>query len=352
MSISSVKGVNIDSICACVPKNEIENRIFGQNLYGDSLDNVIMATGVEKRRICISRETTAVELSVAAAEEIFSKGIIKKEEIGGVIFVTFTPKFVMPCNAAQCQNILKLDKNIPAYDLNLACSGYVYGLWIASLMAVSLQKKILLLDGDKQSHLVSKHDKSTALLFSDAGSASVISTESSNNEWYFNFYTDGAGDNALKIEDGGSLNWFSEASFEVLTDHEGNKRKRTDLFMNGLDVFKFVTLQVPRNIKHLMESIPVTADQVDRFVFHQANLFMINQLAKILKVPKEKVPKTINKYGNSSSSTIPLTIADQLRNEITGKMLLSGFGAGLSIGSAVINMNKTNNYGVIEYDEW
>jgi 3-oxoacyl-[acyl-carrier-protein] synthase-3 len=351
MSVTIVEGVKLESVCACVPKNEIINKEFGKELFGDSLDNVISATGVERRRICKNKATTALELSIAAAEKIFLESGTERSEIGGIIFVTFTPKFIMPCNAAQCQDILGLNKNIPAFDINLACSGYVYGLWIASLMAGSLQTKILLLDGDKQSHLVSKDDKTTALLFSDAGSATIVSPAECSSKWYFNFYTDGSGEGALKIEDGGSLNWFSESSLDLQTDLEGNKRKRTDLYMNGLNVFKFVTLQVPKNINQLLDGAQLTSDQIDRFVFHQANLFMINQIAKSLKAPKEKVPVTIGMYGNSSSSTIPLTITGGMKEINFGKVLLSGFGAGLSIGSAIINMENTKNHGVIEYEE-
>jgi 3-oxoacyl-[acyl-carrier-protein] synthase-3 len=354
MTFCCVENVQIDAVCGCVPANEIDNHEFGKKLFGEELENIILATGIEKRRICKNKETTALDLSVNAAEIIFNQGGINKKDIGGVVFVTFTPDNIMPCNAALCQHRLELSTGIPAFDVNLACSGYPYGLWVSSMMAKSLNRKILLLDGDKQSHIVSSQDESTALLFSDAGSASIISPSDKNNKFYFSFMTDGSKREVLSIEDGGSKNWFSKESLNYITYENDNKRRKTDIYMDGFEVFKFVVQQVPKNIKTLLSTSGIEKDEIDFLVLHQANKYMVRQIAKALKIGIEKVPMTMDIYGNSSSATIPITLASGLKErepKKKDKIIMSGFGAGLSIGSAILDVESGFSYGVHDYEE-
>lgn len=354
MSASLIEGVRIEALCASVPKNTIKNSEAGRELYGDALDNIIVATGVENRRVLKNSRNTAVELSIHAAEKIFSDNRISREDIGGVLFVTFSPANIMPNNATLCQHLLGLEKAIPAFDINLACSGYPYGLWTAAMMAKALNKKVLLLDGDKQSHFVSPYDKATAILFSDAGSATVVSPDGTGNRWFFDFYSDGGSREALIIKHGGSKEWFCEESLSFVDDGEGSSRRATDLYMNGLDVFKFVTMQLPRSIKKILEETQTDKEGIDYFVFHQANRYMLMQVAKMLKIDRNKVPLTIDKYGNSSSATIPVTIASELADVLSAdskRIVLAGFGAGLSIGTALIDAGPFNNLGIIEFEE-
>lgn len=355
MSFSQVDNVTIEAICGCVPKNEINNAEIGKELFQEELDNVILATGIEKRRVCKKPTTTALDLSVTAAQTIFKKSDINKNDIGGIVFVTFTPDHIMPFNAGTCQHKLGLPIDIPGFDINLACSGYPYGLWVASMMANNLQKKILLLDGDKQSHLVSSKDEATALLFSDAGTASIISPTKEKSTFYFSFFTDGEKKDVLVIEDGGSRNWISQESFTFKALDKKGKRRKTDIFMNGFEVFRFAVQNVPKNLKALVEHIHLSMEDFDLLVLHQANKYMVSQIAKAVKIPLQKTPMTMNIYGNSSSATVPITLASHLysnNNEsIYQKALVSGFGAGLSIGSAAIDLGNCISYGVCEYEE-
>lgn len=354
MSFCHVENVKIEAICGCVPSHEINNTEFGKKLFFDDLENIISATGIKKRRVCKNKKTTALDLSVSAAEIIFTNNESLRDKIGGVVFVTFTPDNIMPFNAAFCQHKLKLSSYIPAFDINLACSGYPYGLWIAALMAKNLNSKVLLLDGDKQSHLVSSQDEATALLFSDAGTATIISPCENNNTFYFSFMTDGKKKDALIIEDGGSKNWFSKNSLMFMNCDKNNKRRKTDIYMNGFEVFKFVMQNVPKNIKKLIDLCHITKDDIDFLVLHQANKYMVTQIAKAVQIPIDRVPMTMDIYGNSSSASVPITLASRLKNQEFNKpkkILLSGFGAGLSIGTAVIDIKTCLSYGVHDYEE-
>jgi len=221
-------------------------------------------------------------------------------------------------------------------------------------MANNLNRKVLLLDGDKQSHLVSSQDEATALLFSDAGTATVISPCKSDSTFYFSFMTDGGKKDVLVIKDGGSKNWFSENSLVFMDCEKKSKRRKTDIYMDGFEVFRFVVQNVPKNIKSLLELCHLTKDDIDLLVLHQANKYMLIQIAKVLKIPIDKVPMTMGVYGNSSSATVPITLASRLKSHglnQNNKILLSGFGAGLSIGSAVIDLGKCLSYGVHDYEE-
>jgi len=351
MDISKIEGVKIDGIYGCVPSIEIDNRIYGANLFGDSLDNLIKATGIEKRRIC-SSNVTSYDLSLEAARSLISDLNLEQDEIGGVVYVTFTPDNIMPNNATKAQSDLNLSNSIAAFDVNLACSGYVYGLWVASMMAKSLNKKVLLLDGDKQSHITSPRDKSTALLFGDAGSATLLSPdENQNHEFTFSFYTDGKGRDALIIKDGAARNIFNSESLVYKRDSDGNELRAVDIKMAGMDVFKFVVQDVKNYILQYLTDIDKNTEDYDYLILHQANIYMIKQLCKKIGFPIDKLPITANKYGNSASATIPITISSELREcNKDLNLLVSGFGAGLSLGVGSIKINKDTKLRLIDYE--
>ena len=354
MGITEIEGVKIEALCGCVPEHSIDNLTIAKELFGIEAEEKIKSIGIKKRRVLKNEENSSLTLCVEAAKKIFVEKTTYKHEIGAIVFVTVSPARTLPNNATSVQHLLDLDKNIPAFDINLACSGYAYGLWISSLMAKNLNKKVLLLDGDKQSHMTSLKDKSTGLIFSDAGSATIISPFENKNKWFFNFETDGSKRDALTITDGGSENYFNENSLEYVTDVEGNSRRNIDIYMDGLGVFKYVVNQVPKNIKPLLKKIEDENINLDYLVLHQANKFMLDYVAKKLKIPSEKVPISVTDFGNSSSATVPLTIANNLSEKINQEntnMIISGFGAGLSIGSGLINIGSCFCPGVIELHE-
>jgi 3-oxoacyl-[acyl-carrier-protein] synthase III len=351
MIISSISNINIEAIAACVPKNKINNYEFAKiNLSGD-LSSTIKAIGTDERRVVKNDNTTALDLSVLAAKELL-KDNFNPQEFGAIIFVTLTPDNLMPNNASYAQSLLGFDKNIAAYDINHACSGFIYGLWNAAMIANNLQKKVLLLDGDVNSHYVSPWDKSTALLFGDAGSATIVTPSEMNSNWNFTFMTDSTHRDALNVGIG-FRNLLKKENLDYKDYPDGSKRRDIDMSMKGEDVFNYVVLTVPKIIKEFLNEIESDVNEHEYLVLHQANAFMLRKLARKIDFPLEKVPISMNKYGNTSSVSIPLNICSELTNVIgrkSSKLLLCGMGAGLSTGLVSLTLNKSFINNIIEVD--
>ena len=352
MIISTITGIKIDAISACVPKNKIENRKFANEHFESNMESIIKAVGIDERRVVRKDDTTSFDLSIESAKEIFKDEQLKKSDFGAIVFVTLTADKLMPNNASYAQHILGFDENIAAFDINHACSGYIYGLWNAALIAKSINKKVLLLDGDINSRYVSPWDKSTALLFGDAGSATVISPTTDNNEWNFTFKTDASHRDALNVGIG-FRDLLKKEHLDYNEYPDGSKKRFIDMSMKGEDVFNYVVLKVPKIISEFLEEIEGEVSDYDSLILHQANAFMLRKLARKIKFPLENVPMSMNKYGNTSSASIPLNICSELKNDISNKssdLLLCGMGAGLSTGVASINIDKCFCTGVIEID--
>ena len=350
---AKIGGVKIAGLSACLPSNIISNKEAGAELYGDEIDGVIKTTGVAERRAVPEGKATALDLCVKAAERLFEYSCCDKEKIGGIIFVTSSPDFLMPNNATSAQHRLGLTNAIAAFDINLACSGYVYGLWTAAMAAKSMGRSILLLDGETNSHFASPKDRATAILFGDAGTATIIEPCEENTSWTFAFETDGSKRDALIIQEGGYRNRANVHSAEYRQYPDGGTRRGIDMKMDGMEVFNFVVRSVPKCLEYLMGQTSTSPEDYDVLALHQANLFMIKQVAKRMKFPMDKVPVTIDKYGNSSSATIPVTLASELHEKIEKeniKVLASGFGAGLSLASVSMELGPCSCPGVVEYE--
>jgi len=351
---TTITGFKVEGLCACVPKEEIDNREYGKALFGEDLEGIVQTIGVSKRRVCPEGETTSLDLCVCAAKRLFERGDYDPGSFGGIVCVTQTPDLTLPNNATYAQHLLGLPQSTAAFDINLACSGYPYGLYVAGMMASTMRKRVLLLDGDTHSHFVSPHDKTTALLFGDAGSATVLAPRDvEGSETSFLFHTYGESRQALHIPDGGYRNRVNPHSGEYREYENGNRRRPIDMYMDGMAVFDFVAKRVPKALQQLLDEMRKTVRDLDWLVLHQANLFMIKQVAKKIKMDLTKLPVCIHKYGNSSSTTVPLTIASELAASVREKantILMSGFGAGLSIGTALLSIGPCCCPGVVEYE--
>jgi len=352
VKFSSVKGVSFGGVCACVPAHSVDNAEFGRELFGDDIENAIKATGIRTRRVCPpDGGITALDLSVKAAKTLLENHPIAASDIGGVLFVTQTPDHDMPNNASYAAHLLDLPTDCVATDMSLACSGYVYGLWIAALMALSIQAPLLLLAGENHSYSTSPYDRSTALLFGDAGTATLLVPEG-DSEWHFAFLTDGSQREALIIPEGRARRPFNERSLEYSTWPDGGVRRPIDIRMDGMAVFNFVVRNVPGCLASLLEKHGSASNSLDYLLLHQANLYMMKQVAKKLKVPLEKMPVSLDRYGNSSSATIPVTICSELQKNVTvrsHRIMAAGFGAGLSISAALMDLGPCVCPGVVEY---
>ena len=323
MRIQKIDGVAIEGICTCLPAKSEDNLARCTEVYGDEKKamSIVKATGINSRRI-VEAGTSSLDLCVKAAQALIEEIGLAPEEVGAVIDVTFTPERPMPCNACQAQRRLGLPKDLMAFDINLACSGWAYGMSVAGMLAKSLGKKVLLLDGDTQTTYMEKSDAATVPVMADVGTATLVAPSvDATAEWKFSFLTDGSKGDALTLPFGGTIS------------------------MDGLGIFKFVTMDVLYFIRDFMAAEGLAPDGLDAFVPHQANIFMIQQIAKKLKFPPEKLKISGDVLGNSSSATVPTTIA---YTNARGKLLISGFGGGLSASVGVIQVSESCKLKVVE----
>ncbi|MDR1649533.1 MAG: ketoacyl-ACP synthase III, partial [Synergistaceae bacterium] len=298
---------------------------------------------------------TALDLSVAAAKKLLESRLSPASEIGGILFVTQTPDHDMPNNSSRAAHLLGLPADCAAADVSFGCSGYVYGLWLGALMTRSLGAPVLLLDGETHSYFTSPKDRGTSLLFGDAGSATLLTPDDApGTQWHFGFLTDGSKHDILVVPEGRSRRPFNERSLEYKTWPDGGVRRPIDIYMDGMAVFNFVVRNVPVCLTSLMEKHSVAAGDLDLLLLHQANLYMMKQVAKKLKIPLEKMPVSLDRYGNSSSATIPVTICSELQKSVADKphrVLAAGFGAGLSIAAVLMDLGPCVCPGIIEYSD-
>ena len=351
MEILDITGVRLVGISACIPQNIVNNRDACKDLF-DKVDTLIKATGINAR--CIADPgTTALDLGACAAQDLLRKTKTIADEIGAVICVTFTPEYLMPADAPSAQQRLGIPKYSLAFDINMACSGYGYGLYVAAMISKALSKKVLLLNGDIQSAYVSKKDKATFPVMADIGTATLIEPIENDQVWEFCFYTNGSGRNALYIPAGGSKHPIQEKDLQYNIYEDGSKRRNTDIYMDGFEIFRFVAKEVSRFLTEFMEACDISANSLDAFVPHQANIYMIEQLAKKLKIPRERVWKSGDVYGNPSSASIPLTIAlcaeEWFKSNRGGRIMMSGFGGGLSISACCLELPADAVYSITDY---
>ncbi|MFT7611174.1 MAG: 3-oxoacyl-[acyl-carrier-protein] synthase-3 [Parvicellaceae bacterium] len=340
MANFSISGVNITGVAACVPKNVVSN--YDYELLSESERRMLVKTiGVETRHVA-PKYTTTLDYACAAAEKLFETGNVDRSEIKLEIFVTQSRDYYLPSTAIIAQHKLGLGQDCMAFDIGLGCSGYTYGLSvIASMMKSTGIKKALLLVGDVSTVTCSYNDKSTYPLFGDAGTATLLELKE-GNEWHFDLHSDGSGEEAIKIPHGGMRNLLTADSLIEKKREDGNTRADLHLQLDGLTVFNFSISKVPKSIRAFMEQNNVVPTSLDHFVMHQANKLMNESIRKKLKFEPEQVPYSLDRYGNTSSASIPLTMVTELSNELkTPKsLLLSGFGVGLSWGHVLIQTNS------------
>lgn len=305
-------------------------------------EKIFDKTGIKERRIAAS-DQTAGDLAYEAANRLFAQGQISPDGVDFIILCTQAPDYILPTTACLLQTRLGVPRSAGALDINLGCSGFVYGLSLAKgLVETGAAKCVLLLTADTYSKYIHPLDKSVRTLFGDAAAATaVVASESARPAiGPFVFGTDGEGAGNLIVEAGLFRKPNDhETSLEVV-DASENVRTREHLYMNGAEVMAFSLKEVPKAANALLEKAGCNKEDIDIFVLHQANKFMLEALRKKLKLPEEKLPIVVEKTGNTVSSTIPLALA-QLRLDgrlLPGhRLMLVGFGVGYSWAACLVN---------------
>lgn len=338
MAIFQISDVRIAGISACVPKTSLSNHDYNWITRKDR-ELLIRTIGVESRHVAIKGQTSS-DLCFQAAEQLISALTWEKSEINLLIFVSQSRDYLIPSTSAILQDRLKLPKTCITLDINLGCSGYVYGLSvIGSLMKTTGIQKALLLVGDVSTVTSAYRDKSAYPLFGDSGTATALELKPGFPAMQFNLQTDGSGYEAIIIYDGGGRNLTTKKSFHVKKYGEGIYRNRLQTALNGIEVFNFSLREVVPNIKTTLNHFNRDLGEFDFLLFHQANRLINETIRKMLKVLPEKVPYSLQYYGNTSCASIPVTMVSQIRETLENKsqkLLLSAFGIGLSWGTALI----------------
>lgn len=354
MIISKFSNITIEGISCTIPTKHVNVRDFTPKFGEKNINNFIKMTGVEK--FYKSDESqTASDLAFIAAQDIIKKKNIELNTIGCLIFVTQTPDYHIPSTACVLHKRLQLTRDCVAFDINLGCSGFVYGInVISSLIANSNIEYGLLLVGDTPSKAISNEDQSAAMLFGDAGSAVLFAkNDEEKHSFTISLRTKGEGYRAIIQQAGGYRHPLGDS--EKTLKNDGNIRSDYDLYMNGTDVFNFTISEVPELIHNFLEKIQKTPETYDALVLHQANKFILKQIVKKTGFSIEQLPTSIELYGNTSVASIPLTLSHTYGNTINKEklhLLLSGFGIGLSWGVVDLYIDESNIFPIILSDEY
>ena len=322
-----------------LPPTTLDNGALASLYEGWSPEKIHAKTGIDSRHVA-DENVTAVDLAEQAAHSIFSKHGVSPDEIDFVLFCTQSPDYKLPSSACILQNRLGISRNAGALDFNLGCSGFIYGLALAKgLVTGGMSTNVLLLTAETYSKYVHPLDKSARTIFGDGAAAALIDADAAKSIGNFVFGTDGSGADKLIVKTGGARAPFVPNA-ETVVDASGNRRTINNLFMSGPDIFNFTLEIVPSTMDAVCAKNGISRDDVDLFVFHQANRFMLDTIRKINFIAQDKFYVDIADTGNTVSSTIPIALIraqEKGRLKQGMKVMVMGFGVGLSWGATIID---------------
>jgi 3-oxoacyl-[acyl-carrier-protein] synthase-3 len=331
VAVVKTPAFRIRAICSSVPDRAFDNLAETTAFDPKDVEKVVRMAGV-RRRYLASERICSSDLCAAAARRLLDRLEWDPGSVDALIFVTQTQDYLLPSTACLVQHWLGLSDGCAAFDVGLGCSGYPYGLWLASMMMASGGvKRVLLLHGETPTRFSDRSDRSVALLFGDAGSATALeaTTDRTDEPWWFSLHTDGAGWRDLIIEGGGFRNRFPDDS------------RKHFVSMNGAAIFNFAIKCVPTVIEETLTASATPREAVDYFILHQSNLFIMRHLTQKMKIPSEKVPLSIQEFGSAGGPSVPLTLTQgnlSRLDERALRLLLVGYGVGLSWGTALVSL--------------
>lgn len=346
---AKIKGVKISSISTCVPKNQLDLYSLSDQFGESEVNKIISTTGVKSIRQ-VDKRTTTSDLCYLSSKKILEANNLSPDEIDGLVFVSQTGDYIMPQTSHILQYRLGLREDTICFDLPIGCNGFIYGLFQASLLIQSSAcKRVLVLCGDTTTKIISDGDRSLKMVFGDGGSSTLV--EKGDGEMAFAIYSDGEKYQDLIIKSGGCRLPYSESNNDLIIDSDGNARKNSDLYMDGMSIFNFAIKRVPVLIDEILQYTGWRKEDVDLFALHQANKFMIDYLRKKMKVPLDKMPVVVDGFGNTGPATIPILLTELFNDNKLSKekVVLCGFGVGLSWGAVSCNLTNTNIIKTIEF---
>lgn len=352
ITCSSVKEIAIEGISVALPKKRLAvshfNKLFGE----DVVTKFSEVTGVQSYHRAIPQQT-ASDLGYEAAVDLIRRKNISTEDISYLVFVTQKPDFRVPSTAFHLHQRLNLPDGCLCFDLNLACSGFVYGLQvISSLLQQQGQGKALLITGDTSHRTFSPVDRTLIMLFGDSATATLIGCQPTAKDMNFALRTNSKKFKSIITPSGAYRN--RNASTDRIAWNDDIMRSDYDTHMKGMDVFGFSITDVPRLLNDFMKHQHNTPDDYDCFALHQANVYILKQIARKLKISMDKIPIALDRFGNNSSNSIPLVLADYYGGQDHGeqRIMMSGFGAGLSWACCDLYIETKAIHPILYTDEY
>lgn len=321
-----------------LPENILTNTQLEKEFAGWSAERIETKTGIKERHI-VKENETAFDLGFEAAK----KGLANydKEKIDFVLFCTQSTEYYLPSSACILQDKLGLRTDIGAFDYNLGCSGFIYGLAMAkSFIQSGMANNILLITSETYTKHIHAKDKSNRTIFGDGAAATIIEESEKNGIFEFLLGTNGSGYKNLIVPNGGLRKRY-DCNAQEIDDGSGSIRTANNLYMNGPEIFNFTIDVVPKVVSNVLKRNNTTLDEIDYVIFHQANKYMIEYLRKKIKIAKDKFYINMLHTGNTVSATIPIALRDCLDNKIIkedDKVLVVGFGVGYSWGGTIIEI--------------
>ena len=328
----------IKDIAYYLPQKIVTNEQIVADFPEWSVEKITEKVGIKQRHIA-AKDETATDLAIKAAESLFSKEFVKKEEIDYVLFCTQSPDYHLPTSACIIQHKLGLKKDIGALDFNLGCSGYVYGLSLAKgLIVAEIANNVLLLTSETYNKYIHPKDKGNRSIFGDGASATVVSRKGLAQIGDFVFGTNGEGASNLIVKTGCSR--FPKVANDLhFDDTNGNPLSSDYLFMDGSEIFAFTLMNVPKLLKQTLNKNGLSKESVDLYVLHQANKYMLDYLKKKCKIEDGKFYYCLENVGNTVSSSIPIALVEAIKDGAIHnnmKITLAGFGVGYSWAGTVL----------------
>ena len=326
-------------IASYIPSNVVTNDVFES--MGWSSKKIYAKTGISERRIA-DKDETALDIASKACENLFFEQNIDRNTIDYVIYCTQSPDFVIPNNSSILHHMLKLKESCATVDINQGCTGFMYSLSLAKGILTSQQaKNVLIVTSDTYSKYINEKDRANRTIFGDAATATLLNETDMSKIGQFVFGTDGSGAFNICVKTSGLKYPRTVETAKELPDDSGNIRSEENLFMSGGDVFSFTLEKVPEAVQKVLTTNNLYMSDIDFFVFHQANGFMLSHLKDKINIPDKKFPIVMEKTGNTVSSSIPLALKELVNSDKLCKgqrVMLVGFGVGYSWSATILTI--------------
>ncbi len=340
MALVTTSQVRIAGVFGCVPSRRFNNLTDATGFPREEVLKVTGMAGIRERRIA-GNAVCSSDLCAEAARGLLDRLGWPPASVDALIMVTQSPDYFLPSTSCVVQQRLGLSDRCATFDVGLGCSGYPYGLWLGAMMIQTGMQRVLVLHGETPSRFADDSDRSVSLLFGDAGSATALERSENAAPWHYALHSDGSGAGAMMIEAGGFRNRSS-----------AEPRKHC-VAMDGAAVFNFTIKRVPALIADTLAAAGTTTTDVDYFIFHQSNHYIIKHLMTKAAIPAAKAPVILQEFGNTGGPSVPLTLTlgGLVRPpDRSLRLLLLGYGVGLSWGSALVDLDSAAVLGSVELE--